>query len=183
RREAQAERERITDVGEKLAGSRKDREALRAQMARDFTDDELASLPLSQIWPASEIDKIEDPYTAAFAYAARDSIPSKPRTPYKVRSWVEKVKAVRGLVRNIIDGVPRETIESSMRAMPALNDLRSRIVMLENIDRENWKRIGDVHERPDAYRIDGGKRVDSPYVAVRIDGDLEIYRDAQSVAD
>lgn len=179
----EAQRAGIADFGEKLGGARKDRAAIEA-MSRDFTDAELESLPLSKIWPADEIDKIEDTFSAAVAHAARAEIPAKPRTTYKVKAWVQKVKTLRSLMQPLREGLPRERIEEAMRSMPTLDNFRAKVALLESVDRAHWKRIGDVREYPDAYRYsDGGEKIPTPSVSVTIDDKWQTFDGAKSVAD
>lgn len=179
----EAQRAGIADFGEKLGGARKDRAAIEA-MSRDFTDAELESLPLSKIWPADEIDKIEDTFSAAVAHAARSEIPAKPRTAYKARAWAQKVKTLRSLMQPLREGLPRERIEEAMRSMPTLDHFRAKVALLESIDRAHWKRIGEVREYPDAYRYgEGGEKVPTPSVSVTIDDKRQRFDGAKSVAD
>lgn len=179
----EAPRSGIADFGEKLGGARKDRAAIEA-MSRDFTDAELESLPLSKIWPADEIDKIEDTFSAAVAHAARAEIPAKPRTAYKVKAWAQKVKTLRSLMQPLREGLPRERIEEAMRSMPTLDNFRAKVALLESVDRAHWKRIGDVREYPDAYRYsDGGEKIPTPSVSVTIDDKWQTFDGAKSVAD
>lgn len=173
----------IDDFGEKLGGARKDREALQA-MSREFSDDDLANLPLSKIWPADEIDKIEDPFTAAFAHAARAEIPPKPRKGYKLARWVEKVKTFRDLMSEMLGGVSREHLMERMTPVRAFDEFRAKVALLEAIDRKHWKRIDAVGEYPNAYDYDAaGKRIPAQYVSVQIDGRREIFEGVGSVAD
>ena len=61
----------IQDFGEKLGGAKKDRALqYKEAIAKEFSDEELATLPLSKIWPKESIGAIEDTFVAAVAFAA-----------------------------------------------------------------------------------------------------------------
>ena len=172
--------EKVDDFGEKLEGARKD--MVRA-MAKEYSDDELASLPLSKIWPASDVNLIENKTAAAIAWAAREEMPSKPRKPYAVRTWVGKVKVLRDigrLVNKALEVNPELMLQQIKDAN--LGHFKSKVALLEAIDREQWKRIGKVEEYPNAYRYEGSSKVPSPLVNVEIDGNSTRF-DASSVAD
>ena len=177
---------KIEDFGEKIGGSRKDKAAMR-EMLRERSDDEIASLPLSKIWPAEEIDKIEDTFAAAVAYAARSEIPSKPRTSYKLKRWVETVKNARQMVADFFGRfeLSREKFIEKTGKYSALRDkFIPKVTLLEQIDRAQWRRIEEVSEHPDAFRYgDNSERIPSPFVAARIDGKSHTFDGARSVAD
>jgi hypothetical protein len=176
----------IADFGEKIEGARKD---LAAAMKKEYSDDDIASLPLSKIWPADLSDKIEDPYVAAIAFAARQELPSRPRVAYKVARWVEQVKTLRSLASMMIGSdTVRAKAEALLNENKALQVFKAKVSLLESIDRSQWGRIGSVGEFPNAYRYepDGenkSKEVPSPTVKVQIDGRTEYYPGAKSVAD
>ena len=73
----------IEDFGEKLEGARKD---MPPSLKEDVSDEQIASLPLSKVWPSDAHESIEDDVAAALTFAARQEIPSKPRVPGRVRS-------------------------------------------------------------------------------------------------
>uniref|UniRef100_A0A6M3JF17 Putative regulatory protein n=1 Tax=viral metagenome TaxID=1070528 RepID=A0A6M3JF17_9ZZZZ len=170
----------IADFGEKIGGAKKDK--IRSEsFSHDLTDDDLLTLPLSKIWPKSEVDAIEDPFVAAFATAARGAIPTKPQMKYKKARWVEKVKAFRGMMTDLFNDIEagtynRDRVLEKATDFSPLKDFFAKVRLLEAIDRTQWDRIGDVAEHPDAYRY-GEKMADekyekflSPSVAVHIDG-------------
>lgn len=172
---------RIEDFGEKLGGARKDK---AASLSRAFSDDEIASQPFSKIWPAAEIDAIEDKFVAAVAATARAEVPTKPRTTHKVRRWVEKVKSVRELAAMINDGkVTKELFVNKLSGIKGLDQFRAKVALLEAIDRTQWNRIGAVGEYPNAYRYEGENKVSTPVVRVEIDGKTVHFDNAKTVAD
>lgn len=173
--------ETLEDFGEKLGGARKD---LAAAVKREYSDDELASLPLSKIWPADLAEKIEDKFVAAFAFAARQEIPNKPRKGYKVRAWVDKVKTLRELTSLMTDTATKEKAEALLKATKALEGFNAKVALLQAIDREQWRRIGRVSEYPNAYSYDAeGKQIPSPSVQVEIDDKRVRFSGAKAMAD
>ena len=158
----------ITDFGEKLGGARKDRDRM-ASMTTEMTVEDIAKKSLSEIWPKSEVDAIEDKDLAAFAHGVRSEIPSKPRRPYAVKSWAEKIAVVRGLVQEHAESA--EKVEQMMRnGSDLLKGFIAKVDILRAIDREQWNRIGSVAFWPNAFRYDeDGGKVPSPTLSVVID--------------
>lgn len=175
------ENARIEDFGEKLGGARKDK---ALSLSKAYSDDEIASQPFSKIWPAAEIDAIEDNFVAAVATTARAEVPAKPRAPYKVKRWVEKVKSVRELAAMINDGkVTKELFVNKLSGIQGLDQFRAKVALLEAIDRTQWNRIGAVAEYPNAYRYEGENKISTPVVRVEIDGRTVHFDGAKTVAD
>lgn len=170
----------VDDFGEKLEGARKD--MVRA-MAKEYSDDELASLPLSKIWPITDVNLIENKTAAAIAWTAREEIPSKPRKPYALKVWVGKVKILRDIGRIVSKALevnPELMLQKLKDAQ--LGQFKSKVALLEAIDRDAWKRIGKVEEYPNAYSyVDGVKQI-KPMVRIDVDGVTTTY-EASSVAD
>jgi len=98
---------KIQDFGEKLGGARKDRATLDL---KDYGDHELAAMPLSQIWPKSDIDKIEDNFIAALATVIRPVIPKKTRRRHHLSRWVEEVTSYIGLMRQAAEQLEQGAI-------------------------------------------------------------------------
>lgn len=175
----------IEDFGQKIEGSRKD---MAVAISKELGDDEIATLPLSKIWPADLSDKIEDKFIAALAFAARAEIPSKPRKTYAVSRWVEKVKMLRGMVNMVLSSdAMRSKAEALLNETKSLEGFTAKVALLEVIDRDQWGRIGAVGEYPDSYRYEGVgddvKKVPTPMVKVVIDNTTQYFKGISSVAD
>ncbi len=170
----------IQDFGEKLGGAKKDRaQQYREAIAKEFSDEELATLPLSKIWPKESIDEIEDPFHAAFAFCARGEIPTKPRKAYSISSWVKSVKKMRGLAlfayENTTDKeIFREKLTGWSDSRPYQNFI-SKVELLEKLEnRKQWDRIGTVEK----VQSNSGC-----FVRVVVDGKSEIFYGAQGITD
>lgn len=159
----------VENFGESLPPARR---VLAAKLNQELSNDDVARLPLSQIWPTAENEAIQDPFAAAVAHAARAEIKAKPRQSYKVKRWVEQVQKLRGLAGSIVGGeVTKERMAELIRTtQTGLRDWWSKVQLLEKLDRSVWSRIGDIAERPEAYRYVDGKKVASPLVMVTVDG-------------
>jgi hypothetical protein len=170
----------VDDFGEKLEGARKD--MVRA-MAKEYSDDDIASLPLSKLWPASDVNLIENKLAAAISHTAREMIPSKPRKSYAVKTWVEKVKILRNIGKLVSDAAERDASSLLEKIKVAeLGHFKSKVALLEAIERDSWKRIGNVEEYPNAYSYVDGVKQSNPLVRVDIDGRTNSFN-ASSVAD
>ena len=163
----------IEDFGEKLEGARKD---LPPSLKEELGDEQIASLPLSKIWPADAHESIEDAAAAALAFAARQEIPAKPRVAYKVRAWVEKVKTFRTIVANMkgsLDDMERRAGDGGFRS---LAPFFARVRLLAQLPRASWGRVEKVGEYPDAHRFaEGGTKTAMPFSEVMVDGKTQRF--------
>jgi len=166
----------LSDFGEKLGGARKDKAAKRV-----ITDADYEKMSLSEIWPKSEVDSIEDTALASLAHSIRDSIPTKPQKGYKVKSWAENVKTVLGLV-DVAMEKGFDFVIQQMASNRVLSGLAAKAKILQQLPRAQWSRIGNVEWWPDAYSFktdESGKtvtgedgkvvRVFSPFGSIEID--------------
>ena len=175
----------VDNFGEALPPARRN---MAAKLTEDLADEDIAKRPFSEIWPLAENEAIEDTFAAAVAHAARAEVPAKPRQPYKLRQYVEKVKTLRGLAGRIVSGeVTRERMATLIdRQFPTLRDWWTKVQLLETLSRDQWRRVEAVEERPDAVTYEDGKQVPAPMVRVRIDdrshwltGDAGVEGDAR----
>jgi len=94
----------IEDFGEKIEGARKD---YASKMAAAKEKD-VAAVPLSESWPEPDYQKLLDSGAnsdaVAFAHAARDEVPPKPRKGWKLSGWARQVEALRNFTESVIDG-------------------------------------------------------------------------------
>lgn len=160
----------VEDYGEKMAGAIKDQPI--NSLSKNLTDEEMASQPLSALWPVNEPLSIEDNYAAAFSYAARQNIPAKPRLKYKVKRWVDAVKSMREIAKAVQDG---EITKDNIGALSKINDTASSLAakanLLSGLDRKHWSRIGRVDVSDNAYIFDDNRnKVPSPHTTVMVDG-------------
>jgi|GEM_PF-3411361 len=157
----------IQDFGEKMAGARKDAET---STSRDISDEDLATLPFSKIWPKAEVDAIEDPDMAALAHALRSVIPAKPRVSYKLNRWLTQVKQAREFMR-IAETAGMEKVGAAMKEKYVFLQMTAHTELLQSIPRAEWDRVSEVNSHPDAYRFDAERnRVPAPYADAKIDG-------------
>lgn len=172
----------ITNFGEALPGGRR---RTAPSLDQELTDEAIATQPFSKIWPAEEVDAIEDTFVAAVAFAARAEVPAKPRQSYKLKRWVQQVRAVRELAGFMTSGnLTREAFIAKIKERGDLKDWTHKILLLEAIDRPQWKRIDKVLIYPDAYRFgENNQRIQSPMAQVTIDGKTHTIANATSVAD
>lgn len=174
----------IEDFGEKMAGAIKDQP--KTSLSENLTDDDIASQPLSKIWPAKEVMESDDDFIAAFAYVARSRIPAKPRVKYKIDRWVKSVQGSRRFAQSAATG--RITIESldraATRAESGLEEYANKVKLLMQIDRKDWGRIGDIHDYSKAYRFDDeGSKQPSPHISVSIDGVIRKFEGATTIEE
>lgn len=160
----------IEDFGEKMAGAIKDQPI--NSLSKNLTDEEMASQPLSALWPVNEPLSIEDNYAAAFSYAARQNIPAKPRLKYKVKRWVDAVKSMREIAKAVQDGeITKDNIGALSKTNDTASSLAAKANLLSGLDRKHWSRIGRVDVSDNAYIFDDNRnKVPSPHTTIMVDG-------------
>ena len=136
--EKKAPAEKITDVGEKIGGARKDVwSGFREKATAKVTDDEILRLPLSKIFPEPSYEKLAeqgaDPMALALFKAMRDEVPAKGRSSYKKRQYLDKVNLVRETAAEILDNPDyAQKFIDGMRENRTLRPLAERVdLMLE----------------------------------------------------
>jgi hypothetical protein len=160
----------VENFGEELPPARRN---LAAKLDEDLKDEDIAKRPLSELWPLAENEAIEDTFAAAVAHAARAEIPAKPRQSYKLRRWVEAVKMLRGLAGHVVGArlTPEKLADAVATKYGSLKDWHSKVQLLQLLPRDQWKRVGEVEPRPEAFTYgDDGKRVVAPMLRLTIDG-------------
>lgn len=110
----------ISDFGEKLEGARKDlwssyKQAMESDLPADIKD-----ITLSKHFPEPNYEAMiaagADVKALAAVKAMRDEIPAKPRVPYKLRQWAEKVTTIRELSANLLSGkMPMDKLMHELR--------------------------------------------------------------------
>lgn len=159
----------ISDFGEKLEGARKD---MPPSLKEEVSDEKIASLPLSKIWPSDAHESIEDDAAAALVFAARQEIPAKPRVPSRVRAWVSKVKTYRTLVKDLgKNSLERIEQLSTEKGFHSLGPFFAKVRLLSQLPRDTWSRVERVEEYPNAIRYEkDGSKTAVAFSSVTIDG-------------
>lgn len=164
---AAGSKETITDFGEKIGGSRKDVWTAYRDSVQGETADEIRALPLAKAWPAPDyqklIDEGSDLAAVGLMRAARDVIPAKPRTGYKVSSWANAVKQMRDLALGILDG--SIDVEVAGRVM-ANTSLRSAPTILHKAELYqavgHQRSLADLELSSGSYSLYNGVKYDPP---------------------
>ncbi|MGE6123933.1 LPD38 domain-containing protein [Aeromonas rivipollensis] len=164
---AAGSKETITDFGEKIGGSRKDVWTAYRDSVQGETADEIRALPLAKAWPAPDyqklIDEGSDLAAVGLMRAARDAIPAKPRTGYKVSSWANTVKQMRDLALGILDG--SIDVEVAGRVM-ATTSLRSAPAILHKAELYqavgHQRSLADLELSSGSYSLYNGVKYDPP---------------------
>lgn len=110
---------RIEDVGEKIGGARKDVWSGFRDDIGAVSDDAIAELPLSKVWPQPDYQKLidagHDAGTVAMVRSLRDAIPAKPRQSFKVHRWAAQVKELRAFALEMLDGqMPHQKLRTEL---------------------------------------------------------------------
>ncbi|MEX2964740.1 LPD1 domain-containing protein, partial [Microbulbifer sp. TYP-18] len=180
RKKREQPRKKIEDIGEKMAGARKD--AFQNSTAALKSGD-LANQPLGKIWPKDAFQDLGNPFVEAFAHAVRATIPAKPRKPYKRKRWVEEVETLRDfLQQDVLDQFERGQLDADlvlkrMRGSSALAGLAEKISLMVTLDKSDWSRIGRVSYHPEthSYTRDGKQTPSRAMLSVEIDGHHESF--------
>ncbi|MCE9926593.1 LPD5 domain-containing protein [Aeromonas media] len=164
---AAGSKETITDFGEKIGGSRKDVWTAYRDSVQGETAEEIRALPLAKAWPAPDYQKLIDEGSdlagVGLMRAARDAIPAKPRTGYKVSSWANAVKQMRDLALGILDG--SIDVEAAGRVM-ATTSLRSAHAILHKAELYqtvgHQRSLADLELSSGSYSLYNGVKYDPP---------------------
>lgn len=140
----------LDDFGEKLEGARKD---LPPGLKEEVSDERIAELPLSKVWPANAHENVGDPVAAALAFSARAEVPPKPRLGYKVRRWAATVRGLRDLVRNMNGSLEAMERMASEKNNETLVPFFIKVRLLSQLPRETWGRVERVGVFPNARRL------------------------------
>lgn len=100
---------KIEDFGDELKGAKK---MLYAQRYSDSMEEaaklDVAQFPLSQTWPAPDYEQLikdgADPFAVAWVRAARDEVPTKPSSNWKVKRWAAGVELLRDFSQQLTSG-------------------------------------------------------------------------------
>lgn len=171
----------IEDAGEKLGGARKDELRTVRERLDDMGDEAIASSKLSELWPKGEVDRITDPFHAAAYHAARGYIPTKPRATYRVKRWVEQVKAARGLLADLAELGADASVARMREHSPSLNVLADQVELYMGIDRAHWGRVSDAKMRRGRYNQDG-EMVPGSWVELKVDKRGKSFYGHESIA-
>lgn len=155
----------ITDFGEKIAGARKD---LWKEYHRSITSDlpeNAAEITLSRYFPEPNYELLIKNGIEIGVLAAvktfRDSIPTKPKTAYKLPRWVSAVRSFRNFARDLIDGnISLADLKAKLTADPGLKKIADRITLYEHLDYPAFTRARGWSIYAAAYSVYKGERFD-----------------------
>ena len=98
----------IKDFGEKIGGARKDVWGMYEDSLNASTTLDTANIPFSKSWPEPNYEKLiesgTDPKTVSVVRAMRDSVPTKPKKSYRLKSWVDSVETLRNFANDLVKG-------------------------------------------------------------------------------
>ncbi|MFY8017815.1 MAG: LPD5 domain-containing protein, partial [Inhella sp.] len=98
----------IGDFGAKIEGAAKDRMRSYIASLDDASNLDIAGNSFSKTWPEPDYEALikagADPFLVAFARAARDAIPLKPRKTWQLKGWVKQVEMLRGMTADLMSG-------------------------------------------------------------------------------
>lgn len=125
---AKSKAAKIEDFGEHLAGARKDYATTFNERMAEAGLVDMKAEPLSKSWPEPDYQKLldagADPYTVSMARAAREALPPKPQTAWKLQGWVEKAKKARDFVQHALaNGWKRDAVEPFTRPGGSLYEI------------------------------------------------------------
>ncbi len=117
---------KITDVGEKIGGAKKDIWGkAQESYSMNFTDAEIAKRKLSELFPKLDYKKLSEngvgEETLARIAWANSLIAKKPVRSYAVAKWVEQVKVIRGMIQDLLENKKTtEHFNTVLDTMPSL---------------------------------------------------------------
>lgn len=155
---------KIEDFGEKIGGARKDVWAGFKEKMQEAEGLDVAAEPLSKSWPEPDYEKLIeggiDPWTVGFIRAARDMIPRKPASSWKLKGWAEQVKTLRKFASDILNGkIEQDRLREKLASMPDLNrKIGGRIALYDAVGHS--KSLKELSFGEHTYSMLGGVRFD-----------------------
>lgn len=170
RETATASGQKIEDFGETLHGARKHYAAAYQDRMKEAAEVNIVAEPLSKSWPEPDYQKLiddgADTWTVAFIRAARDEIPTKPQKSWKLQTWADQVKMLRGFAQGLLDGttskerlqeaLAERQFESLRRTVGGRADLYAAV--------GHDKSLKGVRLTSGSYSVFAGQRFDKPKV-------------------
>jgi|GEM_PF-3773253 len=151
----------IEDFGEKIEGARKDtfagfRDSLRDEM-------NVATEPLSKSFPQPNYEKLAasgvDKRVLAHIAIMRDTIPNRPRVPYKAKQWAAQVEVLRSFARRLLDGeIDVAKFEQGARDNYALKTLPLTAEAIEGVAPADLPRAAQYRVNSGSYSMLNGQR-------------------------
>ena len=128
---AKKRKDKIDDFGEKIGGARKDTAvSYREKIARAFSEEDIATKPLSEVFPAPDYNALieagMDKKTVAIVRAVRESVPNKPRGTYKMNGYIKTVKMLRDFTNEML--TDPEAVKRAAARMPEISVLQKRVI-------------------------------------------------------
>lgn len=156
---------KIEDFGETLQGARKHYAQQYAERMRLAETLPVAQHTLAETWPEANYAKLledgADPFLVALARAARDEVPSKPRSSWKLRGWTDQVQRLREFSGALLSGkVPASDIRAGLEKAPELRKVYGRARLYEALGHEQSLR--GITLESGQYSVFAGVRHDPP---------------------
>lgn len=99
---------KIEDFGEKIGGARKDYYTEFVDTMKTAQNVDIKAEPLSKSWPEPNYAKLIESgissKVVSFIRAARDEVPTKPKSSWKLNRWIEQVKLLRDFSQTLLSG-------------------------------------------------------------------------------
>ena len=113
--------EDLQDVGEKIGGAKKD----LAQKLSEVTTEDLATKPLSKVFPKPDFKKLVEEGSLSedgaillnFLY---EKIPAKPRKQYRVANWVKTVDGALQTTRQVLEAESTKNLDFTEKILKAV---------------------------------------------------------------
>ena len=113
--------EDLQDVGEKIGGAKKD----LAQKLSEVTTEDLATKPLSKVFPKPDFKKLVEEGSLSedgaillnFLY---EKIPAKPRKQYRVANWVKTVDGALQTTRQVLEAESTKNLDFTDKILKAV---------------------------------------------------------------
>lgn len=147
---------KIEDFGEKILGARKDtwgkfKTAIEQALPEDGADITVAKYFPEPDYEVATANGIAMDSLATYK-ALRDSIPAKPRQPYKLRRWVDTVRALHPIMQRLVQGEALTPAEFAAmeKAMYRGGDLAEKINLYRDLGypaftkADDWKILSGV---------------------------------------
>lgn len=161
----------IEDFGEKIGGARKDYAQAYQDLRNTGLDKDIMAAPLSKSWPQPNYQKLIDegmnPEAVAFIRAARDEVPSKPRSTWKLARWSNRVEGLREFAYDVLNGkYDIADVRQRMMDKGGMEGVLGRMKLYQRVG--HGKSLAGIKVDMGLYSMYDGVKHDPPKIVWRI---------------
>jgi hypothetical protein len=149
----------IEDFGEVLTGARKHYAEEYAARRAEAGKLDVKAEPLSKSWPEPDYAKLleggTDPWSVSFVRVAREAIPNKPVSSWKLKGWAQSVTSLRDFADKLLDGqLTKDDLLAKLGTDGPFRNIAASVELYQRFGHE--KSLKGIHVRASSYSMRNG---------------------------